>query len=231
MYGEYEKALAGLKYGLESDIVTAAAKAIIQFGEPVLRAVGDDLGGYALDKITLTFSADFVASNVIAGSILGSAVSVTFATSHAATFAALVAALDAVTDVTIVASDATARTITLSTAGKATALALTVTAGDSQAALAISLPADRVLGGIALRVQKAKVSEVLGARYDVTEAVPVMVEGGIWVEASKAVASFAKAYLTTAGKFTDSAVGSIATKYSFASSTTAAGLVQLTVIK
>ena len=93
MYGEYEKALAGLKYGLESDIVTAAAKAIIQFGEPVLRAVGDDLGGYSLDKITLTFSADFVASNVIAGSILGSAVSVTFATSHAATFAALVAAL------------------------------------------------------------------------------------------------------------------------------------------
>lgn len=231
MYGEYEKALAGLKYGLESDIVTAAAKAIIQFGEPVLRAVGDELGGYVLDKLALTFSADFVASNVIAGSILGQAVSVTYATSHAATFAALVTALDAVAGVDIVASDATARTITLKTDGKFTALALAVTGGASQATLAIALPTDRVLAGIALRVQKAPVSAVLGARYDLTEAVPVMVEGGIWVEASKAVSAFAKAYLTTSGKFTDSAVGAIATKYSFNSSTTAAGLVQLTVIK
>lgn len=231
-YSDYDKALAGMKYGLESDVSTAAAKAVIQFGEPVLRAVGDEVGGYPLDKIRVTLSADLVASNAIVPKILGlTLATITFANSHAATFAALVTALDAVDGVDIVASDATARTIDIRTTGKATGFGLTITGGASQPAVGIALASDRVLGGVALRVQKARTSDVLGARYEVTDPVNVMTAGGLWVETDAAVNAFAPAYLTTSGKWSMSATGTIATKYKFESTLTAAGLAQLSVIK
>ena len=231
MYGEYEKALAGLKYGLESDIGTGAAKAIIQFGAPVLRKAGDDVGAYALESVTATFSANFITGNSIVAKVAGTTLAaVVFATDHATTFAALVAAITAVSGVTVVASDATARTITVKVAGQSTGLRFTITGGASQPTVSYALASGYSFGGVALRVQKAKVSEALGARYDLTEPVPMVKRGGIWVATVDAVGSFKPAYLTTDGTWTDEATGTIAVSgLTFESSTTAAGLAQLAV--
>ena len=234
MYGEYEKALAGLKYGLESDIGTGAAKAIIQFGAPVLRKSGDDVGAYAPESVTATFSANFVTSNSIVAKVAGvTLAAVVFATDHATTFAALVAAIAAVPGVTVVASDATTRTITVKVAGQATGLSFTITGGASQATVAMALASGYSFGGVALRVQKGKVrstDDSIGARYDLTEPVPMLKRGGIWVHTADSVASFKAAYLTTDGAWTDESAGNIAISgLIFESSTTAAGLAQLAV--
>lgn len=231
-YGAYDKALAGMKFGLESDVATGAAKGVLQFGDPAFGVVGDDVGVYPANKIRATFSADFVASNVINGTVNGIAIAqVTYATSHAATFAALVAAIDAIPGVSIPASDATARTIDILVADGNITPSFTVTLGASQATVAYGLSADRYLKGVALRVTKAKTSEALGARFELTEAVPVMTRGEVHVDVLDAVSSGKVAYLTPAGAWTDEVTGNYATNYYFTESTTGAGVARIAVIR
>ncbi len=230
MYGDYEKALAGMTFGLDGDAKTAAAKAVIEFGEPVIQKIGAEPGAYALEKVRVVFSANFVTGNSIAASVLGTALAaVVFATDHATTFAALVAALDAVPGVTIAASNATTRTIDLVTEGQDTKLTIAVTGGAGQPTMAYTIPEDYVLAGVAPRIQKAMTSDALGARYEVTEALPVRTRGGIWVTVLDAVSAFKPAYITTSRKWTDEPTGNIATGYRFESTTTGAGLAQLIV--
>ena len=231
-YGDYDKGLAGMKFGLESDVATGAAKAVLHFGDPVFGTVGDDEGAYAADKTTLKFSADFVASNSIAITVNGvAAATVVYATSHAATFAAVVAAIDAIAGVSIPASDAVARTIDIYSADVNIVVTAAVTLGASQATASYQLPSDRYLKGVALRVTKQKTSEALGARFEKTQAVPVMVEGEVYVDVLDAVSSGKKAYITPAGGWTDEVTNNIGTPYEFRSSTTGSGLARLRVIQ
>lgn len=230
-YGAHDKALAGMKFGLESDVATGAAKGVLQFGDPAFGVVGDDVGVFPANKIRMTFSADFGASNVIAGSINGVAfASVTYATSHAATFAAVVAAIDAVPGVSIPASDATGRTIDILVAEGNITPVVGVTGGTAPT-VAVGLSADRYLKGVALRVTKAKTSEALGARFELTEAVPVMTRGEVHVDVLDAVSSGKVAYLTPAGVWTDEVSGNILTPYYFTESTTGAGVARIAVIR
>lgn len=230
-YQDYDAALAGMEFGRETahERITKAAYGTFDFGDPVFGQVGDDDKGYMLDKIRVTFSADFITSNTINGSVAGLAIAqVTYATSHAATFAALVAAIDALAGVSIAASDATARTIDISIPKTKIAATFTVAAGASQAVASYSLTPDRYLIGVVKRIQKQKVSESVGAVFQETEAMAVTTTGEIHVDTNDAVDSGKPAYLTTSGVWTDASTGAVvATPYYFRSSTAAAGVARL----
>lgn len=234
-YNELEKALPGLKYGLDGKVATGAAQAPISFGKPVFASKGEEnkVGPLVNDKATIGFSADFVASNVIAGTVTingGTAVnySVTYATSHAATFAALVAALDAIPGIEVVSSNATTRAIVLSANGLLLAVTGAVTGGASQATVTVTAGTEMVLRGVALRTAKNLVNGV--ARYEKQDPVNVLTEGQIWVETADKVDAHAQAYLTSGGEWTDEASGNTATPFTFRSSTSGAGLARLEVV-
>lgn len=233
-YGAYDVALAGMEFGHEMDHqrITKAAYGTFDFGDPVFGQKGDDDRGYMLDKIRVTFSADFVASNTINGSIAGLPIAqVTYGTDHATTFAAVVAAIDALAGVSIAASSASARTIDISIPKTKIAATFTVAAGSSQAVASYSLTADRYLIGIVKRVQKAKIDETVGARFLETEAMAVTTVGEIHVDTADAVDSGSLVYLTTSGAWTDATTGAVlATSYYFRSSTAAAGVARVLTI-
>lgn len=84
----------------------------------------------------LTFSADLVASNVVAGYFMGTSVSVTYATSHANTMGLLATALRAITGVQGVSVSGRQLTITMQAGYSARHGVWTVTGGASQATIA-----------------------------------------------------------------------------------------------
>lgn len=230
-YGTLEKALPGLKYGIDGTVITGCAVNPIAFGAPVYGVIGEEnkVGPLLNDKVTLGFSVDFSASNVIAGNVTvagGAAVaySVTYATSHAATFAALVAALDAVPGVEVVSSDATARSIVLSANGETLVVTGAVTGGTA-VTVTNTAGTEMVLRGVALRSAKAQVAGV--ERYEETDPVNVITAGEVWVQTNDAVLAQKQAYLTSGGAWTDEASGNTATGFMFRSSTAGAGLARL----
>ena len=232
-YNGLDKALPGLKYGIDSTVVTGCAVNPISFGAPVYGVIGEEnkVGPLLNDKSTLGFSVDFSASNVIAGNVTvagGAAVaySVTYATSHAATFAALVAALDAVPGVEVVSSDATARSIVLSANGETLVVTGAVTGGTA-VTVTVTAGTEMVLRGVALRSAKAQVAGV--ERYEETDPVNIITEGEVWVPTADAVLAQKQAYLTSGGAWTDEASGNTATGWYFRSSTSGAGLARLEV--
>lgn len=233
-YNELDKALPGLKFGIDGKVATGAAQAAIGFGKPVYASKGEEnkVGPLVNDRVTLGFSADFSASNVIAGNVTvagGTAVpySVTFATSHAATFTALVNALDAIPGVEVVSFNATTRSIVLSANGVTLTATCAVTGGTA-VTVTNTVGTDMVLRGVALRTAKNIVNGL--ARYETKDPVNLLTEGQIWVEVADKVEAHAQAYLTPAGAWTDESSGNTATPYTFRSSTTGAGLARLEVV-
>ena len=233
-YNELDKALPGLKFGLDGKVATGAAQAPISFGKPVFASKGEEnkVGPLVNDKATIGFSADFVASNVIAGTVTvnGTTVNcgVTYASSHAVTFATFAAALDAIEGIEVVSSNATTRAIVLSANGLLLAVTGAVTGGASQATVTVTAGTEMVLRGVALRTAKNLVNGV--ARYEAKDPVNVLTEGQIWVATADKVDAHAQAYLTSGGAWTDEASGNTATPYTFRSSTAGAGLARLEVV-
>ena len=234
-YNELDKALPGLKYGLDGKVATGAAESPINFGAPVYASKGEEnkVGPLVNDKASIGLDASFVTGNTIAGTVTingGTAVnySVAFDTNHATTFAALVAALDAISGIEVVSFDATARTIVLSANGLLLAVTGAVTGGASQAAVTVAAGTDMVLRGVALRTAKIIVNGL--SRYEVTDPVNILTEGQVWVNTADAVDAHKQAYLTSAGAWSDEASGNTATPYTFRSSNTAAGLARLEVV-
>ena len=229
-YNELDKALPGLKYGIDSTVVTGCAVNPISFGAPVYGVIGEEnkVGPLLNDKATVGFSADFSASNVIAGNVAVAgrsavAYSVTYATSHAATFAALVAALKGIE---VVSSDAVARSIVLSANGETLVVTGAVTGGTA-VTVTVTAGTEMVLRGVALRSAKAQVAGV--ERYEETDPVNIITEGEVWVTTADTVLAQKQAYLTAGGAWTDEASGNTATGWTFRSSTTGAGLARLEV--
>ena len=234
-YNELDKALPGLKYGLDGKVATGAAQSAIAFGAPVFASKGEEnrVGALVNDKATVAFDANFVTANVVAGTVTingGTAVnySVNFNTNHATTFAALVAALDAISGIEVVSFDATARTIVLSANGLLLAVTGAVTGGATQAAVTVTAGTDMVLRGVALRTAKILVNGL--SRYEITDPVNILTDGEVWVNTADAVDAHKQAYLASGGAWTDEASGNTATPYTFRSSTTAAGLARLEVV-
>ena len=201
-FGEYEKALAGMKAGFNGHAEGVAAKTVIEFGDIVFGVIGEDNTGYADDKLVLNFSADFVASNVINATFNGVAISpVTYATSHAATFDAVIAAIDAIPGVVVTGANSTTRVATISIPGARIVSSVVVTAGASQATAFFTTPSDRFVRGIALFVQKQKTSEALGARYEIGESVSVLKSGLVWVPVTGTATSGSLVGLDNKGGF------------------------------
>lgn len=238
MYTTLEKARPGLKDGIDSVVSTGAAAAIIAFGSPLFREKGEDLSVYPWvnDAPEISFSSNFVTSNAIVATVAGVALAaVNFATDHATTFAALVAALEAVPGVSVAASDAVARTITLNYAvgdvKTSLSVSFAVTGGASQATATVRAGTTRVLGGVALRTAKEVVLDggAYKMEYDVTDPVNVITVGRVWVNTADAVNSFAKAGITAAGAWTDDLTAAYLTPFTFLSSTSTADLAKLKV--
>lgn len=225
-YGNMDEALAGLAYGCENEVVSRLAANKVDFGDLVFVNPGDPdyLSDGVLDEGTLTFSADFVTSNSIVLTINSVAQSaVVFATDHATTFAAVVAKM-AAAGLTVIASDATARTIRVRTVGVALTVSVAVTGGASQATGTFAA-ATLQLFGVAIRTDK------IPGYYAANDAVNIMREGLVWVPVSSAVAANATAYYTSGKVLTDVSSGNTATTYKFRKGTTGAGLALLEVIK
>lgn len=236
MYGTVDESLPGQKVGNEAVVDTCAAPAALDvaFGIPVFREEAEDVVAYPWvnDAPSVKFSADFVASNSIVATVAGSALAaVVFATDHATTFAALVAALEAVDGVTVTASSATARTISLSylKAGAKTSLPLSfaITGGASQPTATVSAGTTRILGGVTLRTF-GDIRD--GAwQYGPTDPMNVLTRGVVAVKTADAVSSYNPVYITAAGAWTDEATGNYETTFTWKTSVSAAGMANVKV--
>jgi hypothetical protein len=219
LYGNLDKAIAGLKYGLGAgdDIETGIAQEAIAFGAPVFGYAGTEDKVYASHsgKIVALLSADLVTSNVLTSTINGIAVATTFATDHATSMTAHIAAINAKAELIalgIVAASAGARSI--SVIGKALDVTFTqvVTLGASQATASYTASTGMVFLGIAMFTQKSTVDTGAGnSGYVSGEAVNIMRRGTIWVPVSVSVLDKEAAYVifaaTNQGKLTNSSSG------------------------
>lgn len=224
-YGNIESALKGQLVGMDYRCDTRIAGKDADFGGAAFVYAGDSekVYPYLLDKILLTFSADFVASNVIAVSVNGvAAASVTFATNHATTFAAVIAAIDALEGVSAVAG--TGRQIYITVEGETAVVTASVTGGSSQASSTQVASCSATIFGVFPRTQK------LEGKYLAVENANVLRDGEIWVLTADAVQANVAAYLVAAtGVWTDEASGNVATGFTFRSSTSGAGLARVEV--
>lgn len=224
-YGNMDNAVAGLLQGCDNNISSRIAGAAIEFGKPLFaKASGDGKGlPFVADRATLTFSADFGASNSVIVTVNGVAtVAEVYATSHAATFAAVVAKVEALAGVDVVSSSSTARTITITTIGIACVASAAVTGGSAVTAAA-SFPGSVSLEflGVTVRTDKRPGS------YEAGDAINVLGEGRVSVPVAGAVGVDDPAYLTSAGVWTNTASGNMATGAFFRTSTTGAGFATL----
>lgn len=228
-YGNTDSALEGMKFGLDSDVVSRVAGNAAGFGKPAMIFSGDSDKAYAytLNKSVMTYSADFVTSNVINVSVNGVAISpVTFATDHATTFAAVITAIDALAGVTATAGAGRAINITVDgTQGVAITVTTVVTLGASQATATQVLSCSGTLFGAFLRTQKYPGS------YEIYDVANIMREGEMWVMTADAVVANSAAYLVAAtGVWTDESSGNVSTNYVFRTSTSGAALARLELV-
>ena len=225
-------ALEGQKVDLGDDyVVSNPAAGAVNFGLGVISSSQRTAGARkpARNKAVITFSADFVASNLINGSINGTAIAqVTYATSNANTYNLVKTAIETVLTALgltgTVTVDATAHTVTiLLTGSEQTSLLLAswaVTAGASQATNTIAYSTDGFFRGVALHQHRqVRADGTFG--YADTDPVAVMRRGRVWVLVTEAVSEGDTAYCVLAtsgseGKFCKTSTGNLATGGTFA---------------
>jgi len=208
-------------YKLNHDVAYAGLQADSGFDYNVSRVAEGDLGfGIGavagtdaaeqvrlplFDIATLTYDADFVASNVINVSVNGAAISpVTYATSHAVTLAAVVSAIDGLTGVD--ATNTSGRIIEITADGTDVAVVTTVTSGSSQAGHTIVTSSSDVVRGITVCFLNQETGQV-----DDTNVATIKRRGAIWCKTDgSGVTVDGNVYINTDGEFTDSATDSLA---------------------
>ncbi|RLE45699.1 hypothetical protein DRJ25_05255 [Candidatus Woesearchaeota archaeon] len=227
-YGNISQLSAGNLYGAQRGAVTEpyVAREPLAFGKCAFGYVGDGDNAVAIhdDKVVITYSADFTASNATAidvtinGKVMGT---IAFNTSHDITMADLVVAVQALDGAWKVS--ATGRILTVVTPGE-TASGSTVVTGSSAptGTPVVSQSADLVVLGPVLKAQKAPTA-VAGSDegYVENETLEVLVEGYITVQ----VDDIANVIINTpvyviktgsdAGKFTGTSGGNLALNASF----------------
>lgn len=145
---------------------------------------------------TVTYSTDFIASNVIDVSVNGTAITpVTYATSHAATMAAVAAAVDGLTgfsasatgDVLTITADDASVTLTVTSA---------VTLGSSQPTVAIAYTSSDIFIGVALQEHTLVQNYDTGVvQYAVNDTVSVLSQGRVYVPTEQTVSPSTGIYL------------------------------------
>jgi hypothetical protein len=210
----------------DSNVKTRNAQQVIDFGKAVVVGTlgGTDVKNIFKNKVSVTYSVDFVASNSIPMSVqIGSATVLTitpvvYATSHAATFAALIAAIDALPGVSCVAG--TGREILISVDNAVNNITVsnnTVTGGSGQPTLTIAYTSTDVFEGVSVLRHGQPVTIGGDDKYEINDAVNVMTRGCIWVYVVATVAYGEDAYVyndksntANQGQFTNSSSGNLA---------------------
>ena len=210
----------------DSNIKTRNAQQVIGVGKGVVVGTlgGTDVKNIFKNKVSVTYSTDFVASNSIPMSVqIGNATVLTitpvvYATSHAVTFAALIAAIDALAGVSCVAG--TGREILISVddaVGNITVSNNAVTGGAGQPTLTIAYTSTGVFEGVSVLRHGQPVTIGGDDQYEINDAINVMTRGCIWVYVVATVAYGEDAYVyndksnpTNQGQFTNSSSGNLA---------------------
>lgn len=219
---ELDVAINGQIANLQDSVIkTRNAQQAIGFGKAVVKGTtgGTDVKNIFKDKVSVTYSADFVASNSIPMTVNGVAITpVVYATSHAATFAALIAAIDALSGVSCVAGTGREILITIDdAASNITVSDYAVTGGSGQPTLTIAYTSTAVFEGVSVLRHGQPVTVGGNDQYEINDAVNVMTRGCIWVYVVATVAygddAYAfndKAYTANQGQFTNSSSGNLA---------------------
>lgn len=205
----------------DSNIKTRNAQQAIGFGKAVVVGTvgGTDVKNIFKNKVSVTYSADFIASNSMPMTVNGLAITpVVYATSHAATFAALIAAIDALAGVSAVAGTGREILITVDdAASNITVSDYAVTGGVTQPTLTIAYTSTGVFEGVSVLRHGQPVTVGGNDQYEINDAVNVMTRGCIWVYVVATVAygddAYAfndKAYTANQGQFTNSSSGNLA---------------------
>lgn len=189
-YGEFNKAMQGMLYGLLQDQrpETWACKetAGIEFGEPVFGYIGDEISGYKYhnDVSKIVYSTDFITGNstiVTVNSV--DTTPVVFTSDHDTTVALLVAAVAALTGVECILdpADGSNLTILIRTKGVEAVATSATTLGASQPTTVITVHSGQVYVGTAHFLQNAN------GLYALNEAVNVLAHGQLWVVAKETI--------------------------------------------
>jgi hypothetical protein len=224
---ELDVAINGQIANLQDSVIkTRNAEQAIGFGKAVVVGTvgGTDVKNIFKNKVSVTYSADFVASNSIPMSVqIGSATALTitpvvYATDHATTFAALIAAINALAGVSAVAG--TGREILITVDGATDNITVSnyaVTGGVGQPTLTIAYTSTAVFEGVSVLRHGQPVTVGGNDQYEINDAVNVMTRGCIWVYVVATVAygddAYAfndKAYTANQGQFTNSSSGNLA---------------------
>lgn len=246
-YNDFEKAVAGLKYGLDSKAESWIAAEIIQFGAACFSYNDEDFSqgqgkvwNKKIDVYTETLDADLVTSNVITTTltidgVAQTPVATTFVTDHDTTMDAHVTALEAAfSGLTVTLTDATDnRQFTFFYKGSTISSSGVVTLGASQAGVTDAEgTTQQIFVGVAMFVQNEALVSSVGY-YAAGVVVAVMTEGLIWVSVLAAtnanVAAYVTDNLTNVGAFTSTSTNNYNIGCYFRSKTTAAGLILLEV--
>jgi hypothetical protein len=242
-YNNMDAAVAGLKYGLDSQTESWNAKEAISHGDSVFGYAGDDKSAWLfhLDTSTTVFDGDFVASNSIVATVNGTAVdAVVFDTNQATTMTALAAQIEAdIEGATATLTDETGdnRTIAIFIEGTDVVVSWSVTGGGSQADNTVTQSSAQVFVGVAQKTagefsssqSKLDGTEINAAvNYEAGDAVNVMVVGYIYVNAIGAVNANSAAYIlksgSNKGKWTATSSDNYDTKARFRNTLAATGL-------
>ena len=200
------------------NIRSRVAQGTIQFGDPAMGYVGDDVNCYpfALDVAKIVFDADFEASNSCVITVDGDAWdAVVYATSHDNTMDLLIAEGTAQGyEVALDATDTDNRTIYIkkSTVGSAVGTVTeAVTGGSGQPDGTITYQTDQVFLGCAVYIAKDVVSSNT-ATYSQYDEVCVGERGIYWMYSTGTISADDDVYLSTAGLITATAGLTIACK-------------------
>jgi hypothetical protein len=202
------------------NIKTRCAEQQIKFGRAVF--VGSNPGSGVKNafksKASVTYSADFIASNSIPMAINGVAITpIVYATSHAATFTALIAAIDALDGVSAVAG--AGREIIISVDNATSNITISdssVSGGSSQPTLTIAYSSSDLFEGIAVLRHGQPTVNGGDDKYEIDDVVNVLTKGDIWIEAVASVNYGDSVYIyndksnpSNQGQFTNSSSGNI----------------------
>jgi hypothetical protein len=229
-YSTLTARLAGLKQGLNSRVESRPAGQIIQFGRPVMGYSADNKAYPYVDAGKLVTSADLITGNSTIVTINGVATTATvYGTSHAATMAAIIAKIEATVsgaDAYLDTTDVNGRTIIVRIKGVDVTVSAVTTLGSTQPTWTASQVNDQIFLGVSLRTMKEYNAQ---NQYNVNEAVNVMVEGWISVDAGVAVNENDVAYIITSGanKGLFGASGTAVADTQYTSTVGAAGLVDI----
>lgn len=227
-YGNIEEAVAGLKHGTESTVMSRVAAEDLPLGFPLFQLKGEleSIGLLSNDKAVVDYDADFVTANVVTttvvrpgplGELVTTVVVTPFDTDQATTLAALAAGVNAVDGIDCL-SEALQQITVSSDDGAAITVTSVVTLGATQAGVTVtaSNSGNQVYRGVSMLTHKDPVP------YKSGDMVNIMTNGRIWVYCSTACVAGEAVYYDAAGEFANA--GTLAGSMIFESNLSAAGI-------